>query len=135
MGGIYLVEEDIYEENGQFVIKKEINGKMITFGIFSSLDEAIEENPLSHRPTNIRSKLAYSEIMKLHPSFSEKIVAQNTVAVSFINSSTLPLRMPLTIDFLGWLIGSPNSQKYPNVRFNHLKITKGSPRGLLAASA
>jgi len=28
------------------------------------LDQAIEENPLAHRPTNIRSKLAYSEIMK-----------------------------------------------------------------------
>jgi len=38
-----LVEKDIYEENGQFVIKKEINGKLINFGTFTSLDEAIEE--------------------------------------------------------------------------------------------
>ena len=42
-GGIQLVEEDIYEEDGQFVIKKEINGKLITFGIFDSLNDAIEE--------------------------------------------------------------------------------------------
>ena len=27
------------------------------------MDEAINEHPLKHRPTNIRSKLAYSEIM------------------------------------------------------------------------
>ena len=38
-----MIEEDIYEENGQFVIKKEINGKLITFGTFDSLDEAISE--------------------------------------------------------------------------------------------
>ena len=38
-----MVEEDIYEEDGQFVIKKEINGKLITFGTFDSLDDAIEE--------------------------------------------------------------------------------------------
>nr|WP_295161827.1 hypothetical protein [uncultured Methanobrevibacter sp.] len=37
-----MTEEDIYEENGQFVIKKEINGKMITFGVYDDLDEAIE---------------------------------------------------------------------------------------------
>lgn len=36
-----MVEEDIYEENGQFIIKKEINGKLITFGIFDKLDDAI----------------------------------------------------------------------------------------------
>lgn len=29
------------------------------------MDEAIQNHPLSHRPTNVRSKLAYSEIMKL----------------------------------------------------------------------
>lgn len=29
------------------------------------MDEAIQNHPLSRRPTNIRSKLAYSEIMKL----------------------------------------------------------------------
>ena len=28
------------------------------------LDEAINSHPLTHRPTNIRSKLAYAEIMK-----------------------------------------------------------------------
>ena len=38
-----MVEEDIYEESGQYVIKKEINGKLITFGTFNSLDDAIEE--------------------------------------------------------------------------------------------
>lgn len=38
-----MIEEDIYEENGQFVIKKEIKGKLITFGTFDNLDEAIEE--------------------------------------------------------------------------------------------
>lgn len=42
-GGISLIKEDIYEENGQFIIKKEINGKMITFGTFDNLDDAIEE--------------------------------------------------------------------------------------------
>ena len=42
-GGILLIEEDIYEENNQFVIKKEINGKMVTFGVFDNLDDAIEE--------------------------------------------------------------------------------------------
>lgn len=29
------------------------------------MDEAIKQHPLAHRPTNIRSKLAYSEIMQL----------------------------------------------------------------------
>ena len=29
------------------------------------MDEAISNHPLYHRPTNVRSKLAYSEIMKL----------------------------------------------------------------------
>ena len=29
------------------------------------MDEAIQNHPLAHRPTNVRSKLAYSEIMKL----------------------------------------------------------------------
>ena len=29
------------------------------------MDEAISNHPLKHRPTNVRSKLAYSEIMKL----------------------------------------------------------------------
>lgn len=29
------------------------------------MDEAIQEHPLSRRPTNVRSKMAYSEIMKL----------------------------------------------------------------------
>ena len=29
------------------------------------MDEAINEHPLSHRPTNIRSKIAYSEILKI----------------------------------------------------------------------
>ena len=29
------------------------------------MDEAISNHPLSHRPTNIRSKLAYSDILKL----------------------------------------------------------------------
>ena len=29
------------------------------------MDEAIQDHPLSRRPTNMRSKLAYSEIMKL----------------------------------------------------------------------
>ena len=38
-----MVEEDIYEEDGKFVIKKEINGKLITFGTFDSLYDAIEE--------------------------------------------------------------------------------------------
>lgn len=36
-------EEDIYEENNQYIIKKEIDGKWITFGIFSDLNEAIEK--------------------------------------------------------------------------------------------
>ena len=36
-------KEDIYEENGQFVIKKVINGDLITFGTFDNLDEAIGE--------------------------------------------------------------------------------------------
>ena len=43
IGGFNLSNEDIYEENGQFIIKKEINGKLITFGTFDSLDEAITE--------------------------------------------------------------------------------------------
>ena len=38
-----MAEEDIYEEDGLFVIKKEINGKLITFGSFDNLDDAIEE--------------------------------------------------------------------------------------------
>lgn len=38
-----MVEEYIYEEDGQFVIKKEIKGKLITFGSFDDLDDAIEE--------------------------------------------------------------------------------------------
>lgn len=38
-----MIEEDIYEEDGQFIIKKDINGKLITFGTFDNLDEAIEE--------------------------------------------------------------------------------------------
>lgn len=29
------------------------------------MDEAIQEHPLSHRPTNIRSKLAYADILKV----------------------------------------------------------------------
>lgn len=29
------------------------------------MDEAIREHPLSHRPTNIRSKLAYADILKI----------------------------------------------------------------------
>ena len=29
------------------------------------MDEAIQEHPLSHRPTNIRSKLAYADILKI----------------------------------------------------------------------
>lgn len=41
--GAFMLEEDIYEDNGQFIIKKEINGKLITFGTFDNLDEAIEE--------------------------------------------------------------------------------------------
>jgi len=38
-----LIKKDIYEENDQFVIKKEINGKLIVFGTFDNLKEAIEE--------------------------------------------------------------------------------------------
>lgn len=36
-------EEDIYKEGNLFVIKKEIEGKMITFGSFNTLEEAIVE--------------------------------------------------------------------------------------------
>lgn len=35
-------EEDIYNEDNQFIVKKEINGKWVTFGSFDNLDEAIE---------------------------------------------------------------------------------------------
>lgn len=35
-------EEDIYEENNLYIIKKEINGKWVNFGIFSDLNKAIE---------------------------------------------------------------------------------------------
>lgn len=38
-----MEEEDIYKEGNLFVIKKEIEGKMITFGSFDTLEEAIEE--------------------------------------------------------------------------------------------
>lgn len=38
-----MEEEDIYKEGNLFVIKKEIEGKMITFGSFNTLEEAIAE--------------------------------------------------------------------------------------------
>ena len=38
-----MEEDDIYKEGNLFVIKKEIEGKMITFGSFNTLEEAIEE--------------------------------------------------------------------------------------------
>lgn len=38
-----MEEQDIYKEGNLFVIKKEIEGKMITFGSFDTLEEAIVE--------------------------------------------------------------------------------------------
>lgn len=38
-----MEEEDIYKEGDLFVIKKEIEGKMISFGSFDTLEEAIAE--------------------------------------------------------------------------------------------
>ena len=38
-----MIEEYIYEENGQFIIKKEIRGKLVNFGTFDNLEDAIEE--------------------------------------------------------------------------------------------
>ena len=38
-----MEEQDIYKEGNLFVIKKEIEGKMITFGSFDTLEEAIIE--------------------------------------------------------------------------------------------
>ena len=38
-----MVEENIYEEDGRFHIKKEINGNLIHFGTFDSLNDAIEK--------------------------------------------------------------------------------------------
>lgn len=42
IGGIYLIENDIYEESNKFIVKKEIHGKWVTFGSFDNLDDAIE---------------------------------------------------------------------------------------------
>lgn len=38
-----MEEKDIYTDGNRFIIKKEIDGKMITFGSFETLDEAIAE--------------------------------------------------------------------------------------------
>ena len=37
-----MIENDIYEESNNFIVKKEIHGKWITFGSFKNLDDAIE---------------------------------------------------------------------------------------------
>lgn len=38
-----MIEQDIFEENGIYTIKKEIDGVLINFGTFSNLDEAIKK--------------------------------------------------------------------------------------------
>lgn len=38
-----MIEQDIYEKDGSYIIKKEINGECLVFGIFDNLEEAIEK--------------------------------------------------------------------------------------------
>ena len=38
-----MIGQDIYEKDGSYIIKKEINGEYLVFGIFNNLDEAIEK--------------------------------------------------------------------------------------------
>jgi len=36
----------IYEQNGQHIIRKVINGKMVSFGVFNNLDDARDERDI-----------------------------------------------------------------------------------------
>ena len=64
-------KKDNQEENQELIKKKYTLHDLDRF-IYDAdsieafrMDEAIREHPLSHRPTNIRSKLAYSDILKV----------------------------------------------------------------------
>ena len=38
-----MIEQDIYEKDGSYIIKKEINEECLIFGIFDNLEDAIEK--------------------------------------------------------------------------------------------
>lgn len=47
------------------------------------MDEAIQEHPLSHRPTNIRSKLAYADILKVCKPTTKYLLPGNLVLFGY----------------------------------------------------